>query len=219
MRESAKSRVRRHGRTGPCIVWAFVCVLPFVVACGMFQSGLGHAQAPLATVTPTVLTLARRALETYFALLHTGQYAEAVAYYGGDYQVLRDWNPNVARDDYASLLENGCTQNGLQCLPLHEIVVQVEQPPAEYHFMVRFVDHDGNTVVRPLLPSGGSGELSRDQFAYTVLKKDDRFLVQELPVYPVQGPLSGLPSLWHGPLAHSRSPAFPICRGREHPQL
>ena len=183
MRESAKSRVRRHGRTGPCIVWAFVCVLPFVVACGMFQSGLGHAQAPLATVTPTVLTLARRALETYFALLHTGQYAEAVAYYGGDYQVLRDSHPDVASDDHAKLLERACRTHGVQCMALQEIVVQVEQSPTEHHFVVRFLDHDGSTYARPLLAGSGSSEPTTDQFAYTVLKVNDRFLVQELPVY------------------------------------
>jgi hypothetical protein len=127
-------------------------------------------------------TLARQALETYFALLHAGRYSEAVAYYGGDYQVLRDRNPDVASDDYAKLLERACRPHGTQCMALKEIVVQVERSPAEYHFLVQFADHDGSTYVR--LPCcGGSSEPSRDQFAYTVLKVKDRFLVQELPVY------------------------------------
>jgi hypothetical protein len=128
-------------------------------------------------------TLARRALETYFALLHAGRYTEAVAYYGGDYQVLRDRNPDVASDDYAKLLERACRPHGVQCMALKEIVAQVELSASEHHFMVRFVDHDGSTFARPLLCCGGSSETSRDQFAYTVLKVDGRFLVQELPLY------------------------------------
>ena len=128
-------------------------------------------------------TLARQALETYFALLHAGRYTEAVAYYGGDYQVLHDSHPDVASDDYAKLLERACRPHGVRCMALQEIVVQVEQSPTEHHFVVRFADHDGSTYARPLLPAGDSAEPARDQFAFTVLKVNDRFLVQELPVY------------------------------------
>jgi hypothetical protein len=120
------------------------------------------------------MTLARQGLETYFALLHGGCYTEAVAYYGGEYQVLRDWNPAVAHDDYAKLLENGCTVNGLQCLPVKEIAVQEEVSPVAYRFVVSFENHDGSTFVRAP---------STELFAFAVLKVDDRFLVQDLPVY------------------------------------
>jgi hypothetical protein len=51
--------------------------------------------------------------------------------------------------------------------------------------MVKFIDLDGGTYVRVLSPdaSGTKYGLSQEQFAYTVIKVDDRFLVQELPVY------------------------------------
>ena len=124
--------------------------------------------------------LARQTLETYFALLHAGQYTEAVAHYGGDYQTLRDRNPDLASDDYAKLLERACRP---QCMALKEVLVQVERSPAEHHFMVRFLDQDGSTFARPQLCCGGNSEPSMDQFAYTVLKVDGSFLVQELPPY------------------------------------
>ena len=100
-------------------------------------------------------------------------------------KVLRSQHPTVASDDYAELFERGCTSSGLQCLPVKEIAVQVERSPVEYRFMVTFMDHDGSILVRPQSPEGdtSSDAPSREQFAYTVLKVDDRFLVQELPVY------------------------------------
>ncbi len=51
------------------------------------------------------LESAREALIAFFSLLHDGHYDEAVAYYGGSYRGLRDWNPLVAPDDHATLLQ------------------------------------------------------------------------------------------------------------------
>lgn len=120
------------------------------------------------------ITPARQALETYFSLLHEGRYAEAVAYYGGDVQVLRDWNPGVASDDSARLLENGCTINGLRCLALKEVVHEEPMSPTEYRFTIEFATEDGSTFVGPA---------AAEQFVYTVFQTDGRFLVQELPPY------------------------------------
>ena len=38
---------------------------------------------------------AREALQTFFSLLHDQRYSEAVQYYGGDCETLREWNPTV----------------------------------------------------------------------------------------------------------------------------
>lgn len=57
------------------------------------------------------LEQARETLASYFSLLHAGRYAEAVNLYGGSYDILRDWNPAVDPDDYATLFENGCETN------------------------------------------------------------------------------------------------------------
>ncbi len=117
------------------------------------------------------LDQARKALFQFFTALHEGHYDEAVEYYGGDYQVLRDWNPDVPADDYAWLFENGCTVNGLQCVPIQTIDPGVELPGGVYQFKVGFVALDGSMI--------GPGP----QFTYTLHEVDGKYLVQELPVY------------------------------------
>jgi hypothetical protein len=116
---------------------------------------------------------AREALLQFFSLLHLGRYGEATAYYGGDYSVLSDWNPEVPADDYATLFENACTVNGLQCLETRTVSPGIEVAAGLYQFSVDFVAPDGSVFARG----------AERQFTYTVLKVDDRFLVQELPVY------------------------------------
>ena len=144
---------------------------------------LPPTECPMETGSNLDVTPARQALETFFALLYEGRYAEAVAYYGGDYQVLRDWNPPVDPDDYTRLLENGCTIDGLMCLALKGICTEEALSPVEYRFTVQFAAPDGSTFARPLYCCGGSSEPSMDRFVYTVLKVDGSFLVQELPPY------------------------------------
>jgi hypothetical protein len=117
---------------------------------------------------------AREALQSFFGLLHDGRYAEAVSYYGGDYELLRDWNPTIARDDPARLFEKGCTVNGLQCLPVKIIVGEQARSAGEVRFTVEFMADNGSTFAR---------SRSATQFEYTVRKVEGRFLVQELPVY------------------------------------
>jgi hypothetical protein len=149
-----------------------------------FEPGQASStECPLETGPNLAVTPARQALETFFALLYEGRYAEAVAYYGGDYQVLRDWNPTVAPDDGAKLLEQGCTINGLMCLALKGICTEEELSPGEHRFTVQFAAPDGGTFARSGHCCGGSGEPSRDPFVYTVLNIDGQFLVQELPPY------------------------------------
>jgi hypothetical protein len=116
---------------------------------------------------------AREALLQFFSLLHLGHYGEATAYYGGDYSVLADWNPDVPAGDYATLFEHACTVNGLQCLETRTVSPGIEVAAGVYQFSVDFLASDGSVFARG----------AERQFTYTVLKVDDRFLVQELPVY------------------------------------
>jgi hypothetical protein len=134
----------------------------------------GAAEHQKETVVSTGLVQAREALEAYFDLLHDRYYAEAVSYYGGDYEVLWEWNPTVDRDDRATLFKNGCEVNGLQCLAIKVIAIEQENSTGEYLFTVEFMADDGSTFV---------SEPSVKQFNYTVKEVDGQFLVQELPVY------------------------------------
>lgn len=153
---SKRNRVRMIS-----VLLGLAIVLGCIVGCGR-------------TAPSTDLARAREALQKYFSLLHDGHYAEAVSYYGGDYEVLRDWNPTVARDDYAKLFENGCRVNGLQCLAVKSVVKEQEVSVGEYLFTVEFANADGSLFTRE--PSVG-------RFDYTVRKVDGKFLMQELPVY------------------------------------
>jgi hypothetical protein len=106
------------------------------------------------------------ALTEFTALLWDGQYAEAARYYGGDYQVLRDWNPAVPSNDHATLLHKGCTVNGLQCLAIQSVVEEQRVSDGVFRFVIKL-----------------ARELPGEPFTYTVRKVGEKYLVQELPPY------------------------------------
>jgi len=142
--------------------------------------------SPMATSgLPTLndLERAREVLTSYFSLLHDGRYSEAIHYYGGTYDILRDWNPDVDEDDYAALFKRGCTSNGLRCLRIKTIVRKEEVSPTEFTFTVEFINDDGTLFERG--PCCGTEEKEPPQtlFPFTVKKVDGRLLVQEMPVY------------------------------------
>jgi hypothetical protein len=155
-----------------------VLFLVIVLALGML-AGCGDA-APLSPPTPSPyevpdispdLDKARDAVFQFFSLLQAGRYEEAVAYYGGDYSVLRDWNPDIPADDYARLFESACTINGLQCLAIRTVDPGTDLGNGVYRFAVDFVAPDGSAFG------------AERQYTYTVKSVDGAFLVQEVPVY------------------------------------
>jgi len=141
---------------------------------------------PTATSGPPTssdLERAREALTSYFSLLHAGRYSEAIHYYGGNYDILRDWNPDLDEDDYAALFKRGCTTNGLRCLRTRIIVREEAVSSTEFGFIVEFMNDDGTVFVRGPCCGTEEDEPPQTQFTFTVKKVDDRFLVQEMPVY------------------------------------
>jgi len=133
---------------------------------------------PTATSSQSHLAQAREVLFTYFSLLHAPNYAEAVNLYGGSYDLLRDWNPTVDRNDYAALFENGCTINGLMCLEARTVVQEEEISPHEFKFVFEFMNEDGSLFV------SGPEASPQSQFVFIVsMDEDGKFLVQDLPVY------------------------------------
>jgi hypothetical protein len=144
--------------------------------------GAACGQAP--PHTPDELDSAREALTSYFSLLQGGHYTEAIHYYGGDYEILRGWNPDVDPDDYVKLFERGCTANGLMCLQMGKVVDEEQESPSEFRFVLEFLSDDGTPFV--LGPCCGATEEEmppQTGFAFTVTKVDNRFLVRDLPVY------------------------------------
>jgi len=148
---------------------------------------LNPAQVPTLTAdqaaTATAdLQRARKALVTYFSLLHAGRYADAINYYGGAYDVLSSNNPEIDPNDHVALIRYGCIL--LMCLEVRTIVQAEIASPTEFKFVVEFSRDDGSLFVRG--PCCGASETDmppQSQFTYLVIKVDDRFLVLGLPVY------------------------------------
>jgi hypothetical protein len=146
------------------------------------------ACVPAPPPTANELEKARDALTSYFSLLQEGRYTEATDYYGGDYEILRGWNPDVDGDDYVTLFTRGCTANGLMCLPVGDIVTEEQVSATEFRFTVEFVNDDGTQFVRGPCCGATEEEMPpQSEFTYTVKKVDDKLLVQELPVYVPEG--------------------------------
>ncbi|WKZ35663.1 MAG: hypothetical protein QY332_18800 [Anaerolineales bacterium] len=85
---------------------------------------------------------AETAMRTFFKALANGQYSESVTLYGGEYEVLAGWNPDLSPTDYASLWQRGCEQNGLVCMEVLDIVNAIETEGG-FDFTVTFKTKDG----------------------------------------------------------------------------
>lgn len=170
----------------PFFLLGCLTIMALVAGCAPGAPGVPSV-SPAATVLPSPssdLDGARQALVAFFSLLHDHRYSEAANYYGGSYEVLRGWNPSVAPDQAATLLEQGCTVNGLTCLPIGRVVSEARLSPTEFTFTVEFSNDDGTLFV--LGPCCGATEAEmppQTQFAYTVRGTSDGFRVQDLPVY------------------------------------
>lgn len=148
------------------------------------SSGSTGQSATGTTATAGDLGKARVSLEAFFKALNSGRYPEAVQFYGGGYETLRDWNPDTAPDDYPKLFESGCTTNGLQCLKVRNVVKEEQVSPTEFKFVVEFSNADGTLFKRgPCCGASETEQPTRTQFDFTVTKSGDKFLVRDLPVY------------------------------------
>jgi hypothetical protein len=126
---------------------------------------------------------AQGVLTHYLSLLHKGKYVEAAKLYGGEYEVLAEWNPTIDPNDHAKLLELGCTINGLQCLPIKTIGAREDSVPGTFEFYVRFENPDGSVFVLESSDASTTGQLFETDIKFTVMKRGDDFVVRELPIY------------------------------------
>jgi hypothetical protein len=127
---------------------------------------------------------AAHALGTFLVLLNEKNYADAVSLYGGDYEQLQVFNPDVNANDHATLWQGACEMSGLQCLPLRHAKL-THQEGDTYVFQVEFNNPDGSLFV--LGPCCGADETEMppvSQFEYTVMKNaEGKFVVMNLPPY------------------------------------
>lgn len=158
--------------------WIFLPVL-FLIGC-IPRS----INAPEPTSLPSAAAEAQGTLIDFFSLLNARKYADAVALYGGSYEVLQGWNPDLDPSDHAALLAIACEQNGLQCLQSRTATLIGLQGDT-YVFQVEFNNPDGSLFV--LGPCCGANETEMppvSQFDYRVTRNaEGKFVVMDLPPY------------------------------------
>lgn len=132
---------------------------------------------------PADTELASEALLKFFEDLSRGNYSSAVDFYGGNYTILRSFNPDISADDRAALWENGCKINGLQCLPVRTINYLGRNDVGEYIFELEFNTPQGDLFVMESIDENQVPAV-QSKFEYRVAEDNEgNFQVLDLPVY------------------------------------
>ena len=123
-------------------------------------------------------------LVDFLTLLQEKKYAEAVPLYGGEYEALQVFNPEIDPDDHLALWTWACDNLLLQCLEVRSATFK-ELRGDSYVFQVEFNNPDGSLFVRG--PCCGASETEMppvSQFEYLVSRDaDGRFVVMNTPPY------------------------------------
>jgi hypothetical protein len=139
---------------------------------------------PAPTSLPSTASEAHDVLIDFLTLLHTKNYAEAVSLYGGDYEALQVFNPEIDLDDRVVLWAWACDNQLLQCLEVRSATFK-ELVGDSYIFQVEFSNSDGSLFV--LGPCCGANETEMppvSQFEFTVSRNaNGRFVVMNTPPY------------------------------------
>lgn len=160
----------------------FILMLFLVVGCSA-ENHETPAAEPVLTDTNTEAAV--ELVQSYLSALAEGDYAAAADHYGGSYEVLAGYNPDIDLTNQAALLERACTVNGFQCLPVRRVVETAVPSPDRFQVTVEFSLPDG-TLFELGPCCGASPEESPpvSQFAFTVAPDAAGVLrVQDLPVY------------------------------------
>lgn len=125
------------------------------------------------------------ALGQFYLHLSQGQYLEAAELYGGSYEILINYNPDLDPADQPALWERACTVNGFQCLELRELLEVEEIAPGSFYLTVTFQTAAGDTYQRgPCCGAGASDEPPHTNFTFRVTRNENgQYRVLDLPLY------------------------------------
>lgn len=142
-------------------------------------------RVPLPPTEISLAYIARNTMVQYFANLNNAEYEHAALSYGGSYEMLQDYNPDIDQSDHTALLQAGCERNGLQCMQLMSIEKTTQLNSLTYQYHVSFRAADGGQFV--LGPCCGATETEMPPVRYfdiTVSCTDEAVChVMELPPY------------------------------------
>lgn len=128
---------------------------------------------------------ARQALTEFLTALDTGDYASAERLYGGSYDVLTGYNPDLDPADHAALLERGCTTNGLNCLLLKSATLDQVIDNYEFVFTVELQNQDGSRFeIGPCCGEDETNFTPTTDFTFSVIwTAEGQYQVMDLPPY------------------------------------
>jgi hypothetical protein len=125
---------------------------------------------------------AQEALSEFLNALNSGDFILGAKLYGGETEILESWNPDV-QNNLPIWLERGCTQNGLQCLPVRTILYRGPDVRDGYQFLVELTAPDGSLFHQgPCCGDESEGPFPAS-FTFSVIKPDENWLVMDLPPY------------------------------------
>ena len=142
------------------------------------------ATQPAPTSLPSTAGEAHDVLVNFLTLLNTKDYAGAAPLYGGEYEALQVFNPEIDPSDPVALWTWVCENQLLQCLEVRSATFKQLVGDA-YIFQVEFNNPDGSLFV--LGPCCGATETEMppvSQFEFTVTREaDGKFVVMNTPPY------------------------------------
>ena len=127
------------------------------------------------------LAMAKMSLNNFLSLLEQKQYSQAVLYFGGDYNVLRNLNLSIDKNNKAKLWESFCQNNGV-CLNF-QIIDEKAISENEFRFTVQYFNEDGSLFATSGCSCRGGGQ---DKFEFIVEKQGEQYLVKNLPTEKVK---------------------------------
>jgi hypothetical protein len=153
----------------------------FLVSCGAPDASPSPSTQ---TTLPPTASEAHDILVNFLTLLYTKNYAEATPLYGGEYESLEVFNPQINRADHVALWTWVCENQLLQCLEVRSTEF-LHQEGDTYVFQVEFSNPDGSLFV--LGPCCGANETEMppvSQFEFTVTRNAaGKFVVMNTPPY------------------------------------
>jgi hypothetical protein len=163
--------------------FTFLILTIFLASC-VAQPIAPTLTEPAPTSLPSTASEAQDVLVKFLTSLHTGNYTQAVPLYGGEYESLQVFNPEIDPNDQVALWTWVCENQLLQCLEVRSATFK-ELVGDSYVFQVEFNNPDGSLFV--LGPCCGANETEMppvSQFEFTVSRTaDGKFVVMNTPPY------------------------------------
>lgn len=172
---------RKQKRSAWILTGGLVVMMVLRMAAGLARPLQASSHPTTVPATATAVTDAARAeaaLTTFFNLLVEHRYEEATTYYGGSYDALISVNPQDSTN-HGTLLQDACTQDGYQCLPVKRVKSVQQQTDESFVVTVTFAQEDSSLLTQPT----GTNGTFRTEFPFTITRVNGRYLVQDLPVH------------------------------------